>query len=421
MRTGFTNRPSVVYDETKLDRFFAEDLQDIADYINTISPAIIKNLYLNLMLAFFKLSVYVGLVKFNLIDGFFDEYEDQSGVDTVNSINENYNLVDNSYSPTAQGSVPSPYVHYRFNDNAGNTTVLDTMGAVNGTASVNTSGLHVDGKVGTGAFALTALQYISLTGLSSTSGSYTFTIWYKDLSLLGRVTYMFDCSAGRFVVAWQNPVDSKLGFYDGSWHSFGSAPINDGNWHFLALTFNGVTGKANAFIDNVSFGTTDLVYTAKNIGGLVRFNNVYDGTNSGNAGKYDDFRIHTSVLSSTNLTAYYNAGVGIETEPAGAPENMTLISNATIAEAVPSQARIVIFEEDIDAVTLNTNIKAYVSRDGINYTQIILTDEGHYEAGKRIISGLALITSVSGTNIKYKIQTFNNKSLKLHGTAVQWD
>jgi hypothetical protein len=34
MRTGFTNRPGIEYDEDKLDRFFAEDMQAVADFIN---------------------------------------------------------------------------------------------------------------------------------------------------------------------------------------------------------------------------------------------------------------------------------------------------------------------------------------------------------------------------------------------------
>jgi hypothetical protein len=34
MRTGFTNRPGVEYEADKLDRLFAEDLQELADFVN---------------------------------------------------------------------------------------------------------------------------------------------------------------------------------------------------------------------------------------------------------------------------------------------------------------------------------------------------------------------------------------------------
>lgn len=36
MRTGFINRPGVTYDALQLDRFYAEDIQAIADVINNL-------------------------------------------------------------------------------------------------------------------------------------------------------------------------------------------------------------------------------------------------------------------------------------------------------------------------------------------------------------------------------------------------
>ena len=51
------------------------------------------------------------------------------------------------------------------------------------------------------------------------------------------------------------------------------------------------------------------------------------------------------------------------TVPAGpAPgfRNMTLVSNLTEASEQPDEARVVLFEEDVDSITLNTDLKAYV-------------------------------------------------------------
>ena len=102
---------------------------------------------------------------------------------------------------------------------------------------------------------------------------------------------------------------------------------------------------------------------------------------------------------------------------------MVLIANSQTAETSPSDARIVIFEEDVDSITLNTDIKAYISRDGgTTWTQITLSDEGNYEGSKRVLAGVLDISGQpSGTNIEYKIETLNNKDLKLHGTGVNWD
>jgi len=101
---------------------------------------------------------------------------------------------------------------------------------------------------------------------------------------------------------------------------------------------------------------------------------------------------------------------------------MTLLSNSQTAEAVPTSARLVLFEEDVDSVTLNTDLKAYVSRDnGTTYSQVTLEDEGNYITTARILQGVVDISGQpSGTNIKYKVETLNNKDLKIHGTAVSW-
>lgn len=103
--------------------------------------------------------------------------------------------------------------------------------------------------------------------------------------------------------------------------------------------------------------------------------------------------------------------------------NMTLFSNANAAEAQADNAKIIIFEEDVDSITINTDLKVYASRDGgTTYTQITLVDNGDYESGKRILSGTVDISGQpAGTSMKYKIETLNNKDLNLHGVAELWD
>jgi hypothetical protein len=102
--------------------------------------------------------------------------------------------------------------------------------------------------------------------------------------------------------------------------------------------------------------------------------------------------------------------------------NMSLCSNAQTAEAVPTSIRVILFEEDVDAITINTDLKAYVSRNGgTTYSQATLSDAGNYISGAQILTGEADVSGQSsGTDIKYKVETLNEKSLKLHGTAISW-
>lgn len=105
---------------------------------------------------------------------------------------------------------------------------------------------------------------------------------------------------------------------------------------------------------------------------------------------------------------------------------MSLVSNAQTAQAQPDTARITVFEHpSTGTTTINTDIKAYASRDnGTTYTQITLADDGEYESGKKLLSGSADISGQpAGTSMRYKIETLNQSSSKitrLHGVSLQW-
>lgn len=81
----------------------------------------------------------------------------------------------------------------------------------------------------------------------------------------------------------------------------------------------------------------------------------------------------------------------------------------------------VVWQEDVDAITLNTDIKAYASRDGgTTWTQITLAEEANLSTG-RILTGTANISGQpAGTSMKYKIETLNAKEQKIHGVSLQW-
>jgi len=101
---------------------------------------------------------------------------------------------------------------------------------------------------------------------------------------------------------------------------------------------------------------------------------------------------------------------------------LTLISENTIAEAVPEEGRLIILMEEINTITLNTDLKAYVSRDdGTTFTQITLTDKGDFGNNIKVLYGYADISGQpSDTDMVYKLQTFNSKNCKLHGTDMSW-
>jgi len=98
-----------------------------------------------------------------------------------------------------------------------------------------------------------------------------------------------------------------------------------------------------------------------------------------------------------------------------------LISNATTALSEPTESFIVIKHQPVDAVTLNTDIKAYASRDnGTQWVQGTLSKVSDITANQDILVATVDLSSAnSGTSMKYKIETFN-KEQRIYAVSQQW-
>ena len=101
----------------------------------------------------------------------------------------------------------------------------------------------------------------------------------------------------------------------------------------------------------------------------------------------------------------------------------TIISDPFTANTVPTNTRIVVFEENVGTPTLNTDIVASVSRNnGSNFTTVTLTDSGYVtgSSGQRILTGQADISGQpSGQSMKWKLE-LANQTVKIHGVSLQW-
>ena len=101
----------------------------------------------------------------------------------------------------------------------------------------------------------------------------------------------------------------------------------------------------------------------------------------------------------------------------------TLVSSTFTATSVPTISRIVVFEENVDTPTLNTDIIASISRDGgSNFTTATLSDSGYVtgSSGQRILTGTATISGQpSGQSMRWKLALANNQ-VKIHGVSLSW-
>jgi hypothetical protein len=101
----------------------------------------------------------------------------------------------------------------------------------------------------------------------------------------------------------------------------------------------------------------------------------------------------------------------------------TIVSNAFASGTVATTSRIVVFQENVDTPTLNTDIIASVSRDaGVTFTAATLADSGYVtgSSGQRILTGQADISGQpSGQSMRWKLALANN-TVKIHGVSLQW-
>ena len=101
----------------------------------------------------------------------------------------------------------------------------------------------------------------------------------------------------------------------------------------------------------------------------------------------------------------------------------SIVSNAFTAASAPTSSRIVVFQENVGSITLNTDIIASISRDGgTTFTTATLSDSGYVvgSSGQRILTGTATVSGQpSGTSMRWKLALANN-AVKIHGVSLQW-
>ncbi|MCH9019625.1 MAG: hypothetical protein IIA73_04595 [Proteobacteria bacterium] len=327
-----------------------------------VGDAVARN---NILLNAFRIAINGGLSVLNMQDGIVDEFEDETGVDTGGSTNETYDATNDFYTNTGSTTTEGTFA-------LGQSTTMDF-----GDADVNTlnfgflftntnagkvTSVKIDVDAVTNAFNCVAKLYTESAGSPGTQvGGNSDTV---NLDTTGDKTF-----------TWSSNAPS----------------LSAGTEYWMVLT------------DTTAAGDKVSLSCATNQAGF-------------SSGRHD------TITSIVDESVSLNRELRCEIKVQASAVNMTLLANAFTAEATPAEARIVLFEEDVDAVTLNTDLRAYASRDGgTTYTQITLADEGDYATNKRILAGTVDISGQpSGTSMKWKVETLNAKELKLHGVALQW-
>jgi hypothetical protein len=170
-----------------------------------------------------------------------------------------------------------------------------------------------------------------------------------------------------------------------------------------------------------TIGSTNETFTIPEYNGDYRYIRLLNQTAMSRMTVFDlEFRSQGSSSGQV-----YDAAGDCYHNPAGT--DMTLASVATLAANFttanpPTEVRLIALHQLVDAVTLNTDCAAEVSRDGgITWTAATLADEGAFDATTRILAGVAdLSAQPAGTAMCWRFRTQNQKSQRLHGVWMQW-
>jgi hypothetical protein len=103
-------------------------------------------------------------------------------------------------------------------------------------------------------------------------------------------------------------------------------------------------------------------------------------------------------------------------------QNTIVTSTTNTADAVPTSIAISYTIELSVPISINVDIKGWVSRDdGITWTQILLVDSGTDDDGYQMYSGAADVSDQPSSNlVRWKLTSHNNKYFKLRGWGGVW-
>ena len=192
--------------------------------------------------------------------------------------------------------------------------------------------------------------------------------------------------------------------------------------------------------------------------GTIRANGMEGGpwvnnTSSGGGGSGGGAIIVLGVTNNFSGTVQANGGLGSQMAPHGGGSRNggnggagytlseggigvansvsatgTLQSTDRTASSVPTKADFVaLIENHIGTAVLNTDIKAYISRDsGTTFTQGTLVDEGTWGTNKKIVAfhDLDISSQPSGTAMCYKVEFANqaegSKETRINAVSYGW-
>jgi len=415
---------------------FTGTLQRILDE-DTLSFTV-DNIEQNIILNAYRIAILGSFSVLNMVDGIVDAYIDETGINTGASVDQEYDSVNDLYSPRITGT---PIAHYKMNDSAASTTVIDSStNGHDGVSNVNTNTYSTTGQINE-ALNFQASEFITIADDPDfdVSDKLSVIMWTNLNAVANNRNFVskYNTSGNNrewlFAITGISGSQAKLKLNLSSDGAVGTTAVcttdnlvvTTSTWHNIGFTYN--AGTVKIYVDGVSvpFTVTNASIPTTLFNGTqhIEIGAVESGFDKIN-GKLDSIYIFDSELSQSDIDILYNSGSGTEdTDAVSLINDMTLLSTSFTAQSEPDNAALQLIEEDVDSITLNTDLIVSVSRDGgTTFTSFTLEEQDNLVGSQRVLTANGSISSQpAGTSMVYKIQTANNKDMKFYSSSLSWD
>jgi len=432
--------------------------QSVKAYIDSHIQRIDANIRLNT----FRIIEQSGLSVHNMVDGFSDSYEDQTGIDLTQSINQIYLDIDAYYGNIVLYDIPntshdvgnnfdatsilSSSTDLTYNNNGSKCYVLDESGVIYeldlstnydpSTATYNSVNKDISATQTLTEgfdFSLNGTKIFVVDQNTRNIGEYILTIPW-DLSTLSPTGVLYSINAqdvrptgiriredGVKIYIVGNVNDNLYEYdlstandlstisYSSVFHS-----LNSNNVEAFSFNFNGTklftldnNGDLQQYSMVIPYDISNMVYD-------IITTNIVTGTEQphGLFMKSDGTKMYVISINENIIKQYSIIK--------SSTDNITLTSESVTALAVPDNCFVVLEDKYIDGI-LDTDIQIYASRDDGNTWTIGSLSEVCDTNNHRINTAVVDVsTQPSGTDMRYKITSTNNKKIEFHAISLQW-
>lgn len=282
----------------------------------------------------------------------------------------------------ASGAIPSGYMHLFLTDEL---------------ATKTNSTYDATGDFYANSGPLSDTKETLTAGMFSATGVTSFTA----ASLVDGITAQ---SSGGYIASGQAAgAGYKIDLGAGNAKALGRAKI---------YSYNAVTPGMKVQYSDDGINYSDAGGSIASIGSGAWGDITWD-----NSGAHRYWWLRSTVIAAAN--SGWLSEVEVYAFPA--TTNMTLIPAAITAGSAPETVDIYLLHNAVDSVTLNTDLKARVSRDnGSTWSgYATLTEVCQYDADYKLLKGTADLSALaSGTSVKWEITTLNTKSQRVRAAAM---